>query len=41
MVKEMLSFDCGLASINQCVYDKSNTYIFIASEDSTVKIFNL
>ena len=41
MVKEMCTFDSGLASINQAIFDKSNSYVFVASEDSTVKIFNL
>lgn len=41
MVKEMCSFDTGLASANQAIFDKSGTYLFIASEDTTVKVYNI
>lgn len=38
MVKELQSFDSGLASINQAIFDKSGTYVCVASEDTTVKL---
>ena len=41
MVKELQQFDSGLASANKALFDKSNTYVFVASEDATVKVFNM
>jgi WD40 repeat protein len=41
MVKEICNFDTGLASANNAIFDKSNTYLMVASEDTSVKIFNL
>lgn len=41
MVKEMCNFDTGLASANNAIFDKSNTYLFVASEDTSVKVYNL
>lgn len=41
MVKEIVSFDTGLASANNALFDKSCTYLFVASEDTSVKCFNL
>jgi WD40 repeat protein len=41
MVKEMAQFDSGLASANSAIFDKSCTYVLVASEDSTIKMFNL
>lgn len=41
MVKEEASFDTGLASANNAVFDKSGQYLFVASEDTSVKAFNL
>ena len=41
MVKEMMQFDSGLASANNATFDKSCTYVLVASEDATIKVFNL
>jgi WD40 repeat protein len=41
MVKELCNFDTGLASANNAIFDKSCTYALVASEDSSVKVFNL
>ena len=41
MVKEICNFDTGLASANNAIFDKSCTYVFAASEDSSVKVYNL
>jgi WD40 repeat protein len=41
MVKEIMNFDTGLASANNAVFDKSCSYVFVASEDSSVKVYNL
>ena len=41
MVKEINNFDTGLASANNAILDKSCTYVFAASEDSSVKVYNL
>lgn len=38
MVKEICNFDTGLASANNAIFDKSCTYAFVASEDTTVKV---
>jgi len=38
MVKEIVNFDTGLASANNAIFDKSNTYLMVASEDTTVKV---
>ena len=38
MVKELSQFDSGLASANGAVFDKSCTYVLVASEDATVKV---
>ena len=40
MVKQIMSFDSGLNSVNSAVYDRSGTYVYVASEDSTIKVFN-
>ena len=40
MVKELNSFDSGLASIHQAIFDKSCTYVLIASEDASIKTYN-
>jgi WD40 repeat protein len=39
MVKELHQFDSGLASANKAIFDKSNTYVLVASEDATVKVY--
>lgn len=41
MVKEIVNFDTGLASANNAIFDKSCSFVFAASEDSTVKVYNL
>jgi WD40 repeat protein len=43
MVKEEMRFDCGdgLQSANCAIFDKSGTNVFVASEDHTIKVFNL
>lgn len=41
MVKEMCNFDTGLASANNAIFDKSNIYVFVASEDTSVKVYNM
>jgi WD40 repeat protein len=41
MVREMANFDTGLASANNAIFDKSNSYVFVASEDTSIKVFNL
>lgn len=38
MVKELVQFDSGLASANKAVFDKSGSYVLVASEDATVKV---
>jgi hypothetical protein len=38
MVKELQQFDSGLASVNKAIFDKSNTYCLVASEDSSIKV---
>ena len=40
MVKEVNNFDSGLNSANSCIFDKSGTLVFVASEDNTIKVFN-
>jgi WD40 repeat protein len=40
-VKEEVSFDSGLNSANCAVLDKSGTYVYVASDDATIKVFNL
>ena len=39
MVKELCSFDSGLASIHQAIFDKSGTYVVVASEDASIKMY--
>jgi WD40 repeat protein len=41
MGKESGSFDSGLNSANCAVYDRSGTYVYVASEDTTIKVFNI
>ena len=41
MVREFAQFDSGLASANCAVIDKSCSYVLVASEDATVKVFNI
>jgi len=40
MIKEIGSFDSGLNSANCAIYDRSGTFVYVASEDSTIKVFN-
>ena len=41
MVRELCQFDSGLASANCARFDKSGQYVLVASEDTTVKVFNI
>ena len=41
MVKEEMQFDSGLTSANSAIFDKACSSIYVASEDSSIKIFNL
>ena len=41
MVKEEMQFDSGLTSANCAIFDKACQSVFVASEDSTIKVFNL
>lgn len=41
MVKEACQFDSGLSSSNCAIFDKSNKYVIVANEDSTIKMFNM
>ena len=40
MVKQEIQFDSGLTSANCAIFDKSNSQVFVASEDASIKIFN-
>lgn len=40
MVKEEMQFDCGTTSANCAIFDKSGQFVYVASEDGTIKIFN-
>ena len=40
MVKEEMSFDSGLVSANSAVFDKSCSFVYVASDDGTIKIYN-
>ena len=40
-MSEVCQFDSGLSSANSAVFDRSSTYVCVASEDTTIKIFNL
>ena len=41
MVKQIHSFDSGLNSANCATFDKSGSLVYVASEDSTIKVFNV
>lgn len=41
MVKESAQFDSGLTSANCAVFDKSGSFVYVASDDSTIKVFNV
>jgi WD40 repeat protein len=40
MVKQACQFDSGLTSANCSVFDRSGSFVYVASEDSSIKIFN-
>ena len=40
MVKEEMQFDSGLTSANSAIFDKSCSFVYVASEDGSIKIFN-
>ena len=41
MVKEEKAFDSGLTSANCAIFDKAGQSVYVASEDSTIKIFSM
>jgi len=41
MVKQEMQFDSGLTSANCAIFDKSDTFVYVASEDHSIKIFNV
>jgi len=41
MVKQEMQFDSGLTSANCALFDKSCSYVYVASEDNSIKIFNV
>jgi WD40 repeat protein len=41
MVKESRQFDSGLSSSNCAIFDKSNKFVLVANEDTTIKIFDM
>ena len=41
MVKEEIQFDSGLTSANCAIFDKACQSVYVASEDSSIKVFNL
>lgn len=41
MVKEERSFDSGLTSANCAIFDKACQSVYVASEDSSIKVFSL
>jgi WD40 repeat protein len=40
MVKQVSQFDSGLTSANCAIFDKSGSFVYVASDDSTIKVFN-
>lgn len=41
MVKEVQQYDSGLNSANCAVFDRSGTFLYVASDDTTIKVFNV
>lgn len=41
MVKEVCAFDSGMNSANCAIFDKSGQFVYVASEDTTIKVFNM
>ena len=41
MVKEEMQFDSGLTSANCAIFDKACASVYVASEDSSIKVFNI
>ena len=41
MVKEMVQFDSGLTSANSAIFDKTGQYVYVASEDAVIRVFNM
>jgi sperm-associated antigen 16 protein len=39
--KEIQSMDSGLNSANCAVYDRSGSFVYVASDDSSIKVFNV
>ena len=40
MVKQVAQFDSGLTSANCAIFDKSGAFVYVASDDSSIKVFN-
>ena len=40
MVKQVAQFDSGLTSANCAIFDKSGSFVYVASDDSSIKVFN-
>ena len=40
-VKQELQFDSGLNSANVSLFDKSGSFVYVGSEDSTIKVFSM
>ena len=40
MVKEVAQLDSGLNSANCSTFDRSGQFVYVASEDSSIKVFN-
>ena len=40
MVKQAVQFDSGLTSANCAIFDKAGAFVYVASDDSTIKVFN-
>ena len=41
MVKEERTFDSGLTSANCAIFDKACASVYVASEDASIKVFNV
>ena len=40
MVKELMQFDSGLTSANCAIFDKTGQFVYVASEDAIIRVFN-
>ncbi len=41
MVKQVCQFDSGLNSANCALFDRSGSFVYVASDDSTIKVFSM